>query len=250
IGAAGTNNAKGMSSINWEIGVLPVRVLGRCGAGSLQDVVDAIRWAAGFEIRAGVGEPAPPPKNPNPARIINLSLGMDRPCTLEIAGHLRAAIEDAVAAGVVVVAAAGNSAIEADGATPAGCPGVITDAASDARGHLVARYSNWGPRVDVLAPGGDGERDDDGDKLPDSVWSAVKPGGDWPDGIAPMDGTSMAAPHVSGVIALGMAAIPELLGNPTAVLDRLRKSVLPVSKTECPKLCGTGFLNADKFVRR
>jgi serine protease len=226
IGVGRTNNGLGVAGVNWSVRVQPIRVLGRCG-GSIADINDAIRWAAGLAV-PGV------PENRTPARVVNMSLGGSGACTLSPA--TQRAIDDAVAAGTTVVVAAGNDAADASDFMPASCDGVITVAASDFRGRLVTRYSNFGPTVEILAPGGDVDRDDDHDGSPDGVYSMVK------DGYAYYNGTSMAAPHVAGVAALVLARDPQ--ATPATVLERLRDAALPRSARECPRPCGAGLLNA------
>jgi serine protease len=115
---------------------------------------------------------------------------------------------------------------------------VITVAASDARGHLVTRYSNFGSTVEIMAPGGDVNRDDDGNGQGDGVLSIVQ------GGYAFYNGTSMAAPHVAGVVALWMASDPAL--TPAQALQQLQANALPRTSTECPKPCGAGLLNAHR----
>jgi serine protease len=226
IGVGNTDNGVGMAGVNWKVTVLPIRVLGKCG-GTILDINDAIRWAAGLPV-PGI------PNNPRPARVINLSLGGGIPCSNSPA--TQSAINDAMAAGTLVVAAAGNDAQEAGNYTPAGCDNVVTVAASDARGHL-ARYSNFGPQVEIMAPGGDRERDDNGDGNPDGVLSTVNGGYEY------YNGTSMATPHAAGVAALLLAAEPAL--TPAQLLSRLQERAIPRSDTECPKPCGAGLLNAS-----
>jgi hypothetical protein len=109
--AAGANNALGGVGVHWGARVVPVRVAGKCGA-VLSDLLDGVRWAAGLPV-AGV------PVNPNPAKIINLSYGGDGPCN----AAYQAAIDDATAAGALVVAAAGNAG--APVTRPADCRGVL-----------------------------------------------------------------------------------------------------------------------------
>lgn len=227
IGVGNTNNTVGVAGVNWNVKVQPVRVLGKCG-GTTSDIIDAIRWAAGLPV-PGV------PNNARKANVINMSLGGGGACD----PASQSAINDAVAQNVTVVVAAGNSASDAAGETPASCNNVITVAASDARGRLVTRYSNFGATVEIMAPGGDRQRDDNADGNPDGVLSMVSPA----DGsYAYYNGTSMAAPHVAGVAALLLACEPNL--TPAQVLARLQTTALPRSSTECPRPCGAGLLNA------
>ena len=100
-------------------------------------------WSSGIPI-AG----APP--NPTPAKVINLSLGGFGPCDQAI----QEAVDDALAQGAVVVAAAGNERLNAGDFTPANCSGVINVGAHNIDGSITS-YSNYGRRIDVTAPGGE-----------------------------------------------------------------------------------------------
>ena len=231
VGYGTTNNDLGIAGVNWEVSVQSVRVLGRCG-GSTSDIADAIRWSAGLSV-PGV------PDNPTPADVINMSLGGQGSCGIQPA--FQSAINDAVAAGTAVVVAAGNSAADASGFTPAGCNNVITVASSDGRGRLVDRYSNYGSTVEILAPGGDTQRDDDGNGFGDGVLSITGRGYEY------YNGTSMASPHVAGVLALWLADDNSL--TPTQLLDRLQGTAIPRSSVECPRPCGAGLLNANSFTQ-
>jgi serine protease len=226
IGVGKTNNSLGVAGINWRVKVQSVRVLGKCG-GTMVDINDAIRWAAGLSV-PGV------PNNPTPAKVINMSLGGASPCSASPA--TQSAINDAIGRGVTVVVAAGNESSDASGFIPASCNGVITVAASDRRGFLATRYSNFGARVDIMAPGGDVRQDSDSDGNPDGVLSMVD------GGYAFYNGTSMASPHTAGVAALLIAQDSTL--TPAQVLSRLKANALPRSATECPKPCGAGLLSA------
>ncbi len=226
IGVGRTNNALGVAGVNWSVKVQAVRVLGRCG-GTIEDINDAIRWAAGLSV-PGV------PANPTPARVMNLSLGGSGSCSQS--PSTQAAIDDAVAAGATVVVAAGNDAADARDFLPASCERVVTVAAGDGRGRLVSRYSNFGAAVEILAPGGDVERDDDNDDNPDGVYSMVRGGYEY------YNGTSMATPHAAGVAALVLAANASF--TPAQVLARLQETAIPRSAAECPRPCGAGLLNA------
>ena len=231
IGVGNTNNGIGVAGINWNVKLQAVRVLGKCG-GTTADINDGIRWAAGLSV-PGV------PSNSTPAKVINMSLGTPpgNPCSLS--PSTQSAINDAVAMGATVVVAAGNDATDASQVFPASCNNVITVAASDFRGHLAARYSNFGAAVEIMAPGGDVRRDDNGDGRPDGVLSMVHPNAGT---YAYYNGTSMAAPHVAGVAALVLAQQPSLL--PSQVLAKLQGNALPRTAAQCPQPCGAGLLSA------
>jgi subtilisin family serine protease len=164
-----------------------VRALGACG-GLLSDVAAAIRWAAGGDIGIAV--------NPTPAHVINLSLAARQACPQV----LSSAIEYATGRDIPVVVAAGNGGTDVAGVTPANCPGVITVAATGREGQR-ASYSNFGSGVAISAPGGS-----DGQRLLSTSNSGSTVAGE--PSYRAMMGTSMAAPHVAGAIALVRSAHP------------------------------------------
>jgi serine protease len=236
VGVGNTDNKVGVAGVNWAVKILPVRVLGKCG-GSTLDIIDAIRWSAGMTV-PGV------PANPNKARVINMSLGGPQPC-LGPNGDpaMQDAINEVFKAGVTVVVAAGNEAMDASQSTPGGCNNVITVAASDFRGHFVDRYSNFGKSVEIMAPGGDVRRDDNNDSKPDGVLSMVQ------GGFAFYNGTSMAAPHVAGVAALLLACNATL--TPPQILQKIQSTARPRTTAQgCPAgKCGAGLLDAVAAVK-
>lgn len=229
IGAA-SNNSTGVAGVNWVSKILPVRVLGRCG-GTSADAIDGLRWAAGLSV-PGV------PANANPARVLNLSLYGLGPCTLD----WQNAINQVVTAGTVVVVAAGNENSPASGFTPGNCNNVITVAATNRQGNK-ASYSNYGSVVEISAPGGE-----DGS---DGVLSTLNAGTTTPAAhtYAFYKGTSMAAPHVAGIVSLMLSVNPSL--TPAQVLSLLRTTVTPFpSGSTCNTTdCGAGIVNAAAAVQ-
>jgi serine protease len=229
--AAATNNNLGVAGLNWVSQVIPVRVLGKCG-GSISDIVDAIRWAAGLSV-TGV------PNNPHPAQIINMSLGGSGTCDSTIQG----AINDVVNAGTTVVVAAGNNNVDAGSFVPANCNNVITVAATDRHGDR-AYYSNYGSVVEIAAPGGDTRYSGSG------ILSTLNTGTQGPvdDTYEYYQGTSMAAPHVSGVASLLYSVKSSI--TPSEVLSTLQNTVtaFPSGSTCDTSNCGSGIVNAGAAV--
>lgn len=175
IGAVG-NNGKGVVGVNWKARILPVRVLEASGNGEFGKVVEGLRYAVAMG-----------------ADVVNLSFVGD-----DTSPDLQHAVEEARAAGVVVVAALGNSAggrnVDNDPVYPVCLPGVIGVTATDAE-DVRASFSNYGRNcADIAAPGVD-------------MFSAQVMGselayaGNW-------RGTSAATPLVSGTAALVRSLYP------------------------------------------
>ena len=222
--AAKTNNGVGVAGVAFGAKIVPARVLGKCG-GYTSDIADAIVWASGGAV-TGV------PANANKARVLNLSLGGSGACD----ATTQNAINSARSRGAVVVVAAGNSNANAANSSPANCAGVIAVAAV-ARTGGKASYSNYGTNVDVAAPGGDS-----GNGIL-STWNAgtTTPAGD---NYGYMMGTSMATPHVAGVVALMLSANPNL--TPDEVEAKL-KSTARAFPAACSG-CGAGIVDAAAAV--
>ncbi|CCF67113.1 S8 family peptidase [Xanthomonas citri] len=217
--AAVGNNAVGVVGTAFNAKILPLRVLGRCG-GYMSDIADAIVWASGGKV-TGV------PANPNPATVINLSLGT---CS----ATLNNAITAAVTRGSVVVVAAGNSNMDVSTSVPANCANVIAVAATTSAG-AKASFSNFGKGVDIAAPG-------------QSIVSTLNTGTTAPGNPAYVvySGTSMAAPHVAGVVALMQSVALNPL-TPATVKALLKASARPMP-VACTQGCGAGLVNADGAV--
>jgi serine protease len=232
-----TDNGTNIAGVDWNARLQPVRVSGRCGA-LLSDTVDGMRWAGGLSV-PGV------PDNPTPARVINISLGGGTCSSIE-----QQAVSDLNAAGVVVVAAAGNAsgAVEA----PADCSGVIAVTAHANDGEN-ASYANTGTQIAISAPGGgcgNSKVSLGGCTVPLSyIRTLSNTGALTPDTftVTSSMGTSFSAPMVSGVVSLMLALAPSL--TPAAVLSALQSSARPhPAGTYCTVhqgVCGAGLLDAN-----
>ena len=221
--AAVTNNGVGVAGTAFDAQVSHVRVLGR-GGGYTSDIADGIVWASGGSV-PGV------PANQNPAEVINLSLGGSGAC----GNTTQNAINGAVSRGTTVVVAAGNSNANVSGFTPANCANVIAVAATDQNGSR-ASFSNYGAGIDVSAPGV-------------GIMSTLNSGTTTPgsESYASYNGTSMAAPHVAGVVAL-MQSVASTPLAPAEVESILKSTARPLPGS-CSGGCGSGIVDAHAAVQ-
>jgi len=252
IGAA-SNNSVGVAGVSWGAKILPVRVLGKCG-GYDSDIIAGMLWAAGLSV-SGVST------NTHPAKIINMSLGASGSCS----AAYQDAVSQVLAAGSLMVAAAGNDA--AGVGVPANCTGVLAVAALRNAGDKVG-YSDYGTAVGIAAPGGNcgsssgtcqypfySSRDTGTESPVSSTYSTASDA---------EVGTSFASPLVAGVAAL-MRSVNSSL-TPALLTARLKSgatafptvsgvsscaSITSGSGVECnctTSTCGAGMLNAANAV--
>ena len=209
----GTHVAGTIAAMDNDIGVIGVapdaslygvKVLDRTGGGYLSDVVAGIDWAITSNMD-----------------IITMSLGASSSTET-----MKAACDNAYAAGIVIVAAAGND-YGASVSYPAAYDSVIAVSATDSNDNL-ASYSNVGPQVELAAPG-------------TSVYSTYKGGA-----YATLSGTSMATPHVTGVAALVIASnVAEYLDNPDAIRAQLTSTAEDLGPTGFDVSFGYGLVDAE-----
>ena len=244
--AATMNNAIGVTGIAPNISILPVRVLGKCG-GYDSDIIDGMRWAAGLSVPNA-------PKNSHPARVLNLSLGGG---STTCSQSYQSAVTDINNAGKIIVAAAGN-----DGTSninsPGNCTGVIAVTANAIDGDN-AWYATIGTGVVISAPGGGcgGINPDCTLSNYPAIYSLFNTGLTNPipspagDSYAYDEGTSMATPHVTGVVALMLSLDPTLTFS--QIKNYLQLSARPhPPSTICtvyyPGQCGAGLLDASQAL--
>jgi subtilisin family serine protease len=233
--AAVGDNGIGVVGVAFESRLMAVRGLGTYGAGSTSDLAEAILYAVD-----------------NGADVVNASWG--GPGSSQTLADVLAV---AHAAGVVVVAAAGNFNSDASDFFPAGDPSVVAVAAfthADRR----ASFSNFGITLDVGAPGG-------GDDPPPSKYSSLSILSPLASGLAPLNvppaalvlqsgggsyvrlaGTSMAAPHVTGTVALILASDPGLSVEQVRQVLRTTADDLPPAGVDSNS--GYGLVNAAAAV--
>lgn len=228
---AARDNAIGIAGAIGAGKVLPLRVLGVLG-GTDYDIAQAILYAARLPNLSGT-LPA------TRAEVINMSLGGPNP-----SAALDAAVKQAIAAGVIVVAAAGN-ANSKNKMYPAGIDGVIAVGATDRKDER-AFYSSYGMHLSLVAPGGDPWADVDADGFPDGILSTT---------VDPFvgatytrkSGTSMAAPHVAAAAFLLRSIRPDL--SPLAVRAQLCAAAFDLGAPGPDKFYGYGRLDTGRALQ-
>jgi serine protease len=207
--AEGTDNALEMAGLAFGCAIMPVKVLDETGGGTFFDVAQGIDYATSYTEG---GE--------HPVKVINMSLGTDTSSET-----VRQAVDRAHAAGIVIVAAGGNSGHEGID-FPASLSNVIAAGALDERKER-ASYSSTGPELDLMAPGGNCDRDDDHDGVPDCVFQQMPDPRYVAEGIydqfcvCGLDGTSMSSSHVAAAAAL---VISQGITDPDSVRAALEQT--------------------------
>jgi serine protease len=235
-----TGNAKGLTGLAYRVKVMPVRILNKREKGNASDLARGIRYA----VKHG-------------ADVINLSIqsGPQVKVCPQVPGVCRA-LRRAHKHGVSVVGAAGNEGRD-EISFPSAVPSVIA-VGGTTYSSCIARYSNYGEGLDLVAPGGGAELSD-GAKVTENpgcgsperrpiVQFSLKPGaaaaGNYRRfGFVGLHGTSMATAHVSAGVALVIAS--DIVGSsPDAVADRLKCTATPLGADGRDDFYGDGLLNA------
>jgi len=223
----GTGMAGLISDVAPGASIQPVRALSWRG-GLLSDIAASITWASGGAID-GV------PANANPSKVINMSFAVEAMCPVA----LQDAIDGARERGSILVAAAGNASDDAAKFAPGNCNGVITVGSTTSEGTR-ADYSNYGPTIDISAPGGNtptpvSVRSNTGTQAPDQPSTA----GDF--------GTSVSASHVAAGAAILASTNPSITPDEAYTTltgrDYVKAFANPTCDTANPDYtCGTGIL--------
>ncbi len=242
--AAATFNGIGVAGVAPMARLMPLNVFGRNGSAKTIDILQAMLYAAGLDNNAGV----------LPARradVINLSMGSPGACSV--------AFQDTInrvrAAGTLVVVAAGSKADNASGQRaevqqPANCAGAIAVGAIDSDRQL-SRYANTGTTLTVAAPGGDLGPAGIASGFSEGIFSTLvnfTGDGQRVAGVGPQQGSSMAAPQVSGVLALMRYLDPELSPEAVDALFASGQLTDDLGAAGRDTSTGWGLINARKAV--
>ena len=231
IGAVG-NNTDGGSGVNWNVKIRPVRVFDIAGGATCFDIAQGVLYAAGLPADDGAGGMV---QAATGAQIINMSFGGPTPSAI-----LENTIIAASNAGSLLIVAAGNAGTSVPN-YPAAYPQTLSVSAvgPDA---VIASYSSFGSTIDIAAPGGDTGDGGDTFGVFSTAWNFVSGTEIWDGGAGGWQGTSMAAPHVSGVAALLLANDPTLTA--TDLKARLINYAVDAGALGRDDLYGHGIVNA------
>jgi type VII secretion-associated serine protease mycosin len=205
IAAAETDNATGVAGVSWGAKIMPVKVLDASGSGSYSDVAEGVLYACDHG-----------------AQIINLSLGGDYN-----SATLRSAVQTAHADGCLIVAAAGNG--YGNGVDYPARYEVVMAVAATTSSDKRASFSDYGPEVDVAAPGVS-----ICSTFLDDTYNCY------------YGGTSMATPHVAGLAALVWSANSCLTND--QVRDLIESTADDLGSAGKDNYFGWGRINAHQAV--
>jgi serine protease len=219
-----TNNTLGVAGVAFKASLMPVKVLGANGSGTLADVADGIRWAADHG-----------------AKVINLSLG-----TTASSNTVKNAVAYAYGKGATIVAAAGNDGKKRN-MYPAAYNEYVIAVGAVRYDKQRARYSNYGSFVDLVAPGGDLNVDQNKDGYGDGVLQQTfAQGNPVQFGYYFYQGTSMATPHVAGTAAL---LVSNGVTSPSEVRSRLESTAQDLGSKGKDIYYGWGLVDAVKALQ-
>ncbi|MEW6379824.1 MAG: S8 family serine peptidase [bacterium] len=219
--AQSTNNLTGGAGVAFQCSLIPVKVLDASGAGDVATIVDGVYYAVN-----------------NGAQIINMSYGsIADPSAAE-----EEAINYAVSQGVLVVCSAGNEA-SSQPHYPSSYPDSLSITATRFDNSFASSYSNYGPDVDLAAPGGDLSLDQDGDGNPDGIYQQTHDGRNFRRfDFYYAEGTSSACAYASGVAALVLARGGGLL-SAAQVREILESTAIDLDTPGWDQYYGWGVLN-------
>jgi len=218
--AQSTDNIIGVAGVAFNVSIMPVKVLDGSGSGDNADVADGIYFAAD-----------------NGAKIINMSLGGGESITVENA------VSYAYGKGVTIVCASGNNGSLTTVSYPAGYDAYCIAVGAARYDEAVAYYSNRGPSLDLTAPGGDINVDQNNDGYGDGVLQQTHDGSNYTNfSYWFYQGTSMAAPHVSGVAALLIAE--RVAATPDEVREALQSTAEDKGASGWDSEYGYGIVDA------
>ena len=218
--AQATNNGLGVAGLAHGACILPVKVLDDTGSGGMAEIAEGIYWAVD-----------------NGADVINMSLGISARYNITHDAYVDPALDYAYSHNVTVVAASGNDGNRRNVGYPAIYPSVIAVGATDANNKL-ARYSNRGTGLDLMAPGGDTGADANGDGYADGVLQETFSGGSW--GYYFFQGTSMASPHVAAAAAVLLSA--GVATTPDEIESLLKSTALDLGSAGVDSSYGAGLI--------